>query len=322
MRVVIRLSLVTGLLLPGMAVAQTDLPAALDQIAAAELSRQKIPGIAAAVVKNDQVVWATGLGVAGLESKTAVTPDTLFRLGSTRVFLAAAAYELSAQGLLRLDAPAGDYLFGLDAKQAHLSARKLLSPPSEASEEAVAARLIESIRARPTPAVLQEMIFTPLGMEHTTFAPALAMTYPLAIGHTAEGKVSRVMEAGALPGCTLFTSANDLARFLIAFLNDGKVGDQLGDKLDKREALPPRVIAALSGDTGYGLEADASRGVRLIRQTSTASGFATAILMAPEFHTGVVVLANRDGASAITVAQKLLERSLPVRFPQSLAIVR
>jgi hypothetical protein len=45
--------------------------------------------------------------------------------------------------------------------------------------------------------------------------------------------------------------------------------------------------------------------------------------MAPEFHTGgVVVLANRDGASAITIAQKLLERSLPVRFPKSLAILQ
>ena len=74
--------------------------------------------------------------------------------------------------------------------------------------------------------------------------------------------------------------------------------------------------------SGYGLDADASRGVRLIRQTSTAPGYAAAILMAPEFHTGVVVLTNRDGSSAITIAQKLLERSLPVRFPQSLAIVK
>jgi len=35
----------------------------------------------------------------------------------------------------------------------------------------------------------------------------------------------------------------------------------------------------------------------------------------------VVVLANRDGASALTIAQKLLERSLPVRFPQTLAVL-
>ena len=70
MRALILLCLVAGLLLPDMAAAQADLPAALDQIASSELSRQKIPGVAAVVVKNDQVVWTTGLGVASLESKT------------------------------------------------------------------------------------------------------------------------------------------------------------------------------------------------------------------------------------------------------------
>jgi len=301
-------------LLAGVAWAQADLPAALDQIAISEVSRQKIPGVAAVVVKDNQVVWTAGLGVTSVESKTPVTPDTLFRLGSARVFLAAAAYELSAQGRLRLDAPAGDYLFGLDENQARLSTQKLLSPPSEPGEEAVAARLLQTIRARPTSALLEDMIFTPLGMKHTTFAPDLAMTYPLAVGHTADGQISRPAEGGLLPGSTMFSSTHDLARFLIVFLNGGKLGDE--------EVIPSPAIAALSSDSGYGLDADASRGVRLIRQTSTAPGFASAILMAPEFHTGVVVLANRDGASAITIAHKLLERSLPVRFPQSLAIVR
>jgi len=307
MRVLFLISFVTG-----MAMAQADLPAALDQIASSELSRQKIPGISAAVVKDDQAVWMTGLGVTSLESKTPVTPDTLFRMGSARVFLASALYELSAQGRLQLNTPSGDYLFGLDEKQARLSAEKLLSPPSESGEEAVAARLIENIRAKPASAVLEELIFAPLGMRQTTFAPGVAITYPLALGHTADGKISRPMESGGL-----FTSASDVARYLAAFVNDGKVGGIL----DQRQVLPVPMIAALSSDSGYGLDADASRGVRLIRQTSAASGYTAAILMAPEFHTGVVVLANRDGASAITIAQKLLERSLPVRFPQSLAIV-
>jgi len=307
MRALFLLSLATGI-----AVAQTDLPAALDQIASSELSKQKIPGIAVAVVKDDRVVYAAGLGVASLESKLPVTPDTLFRLASARVFLAAAVSELSTQGRLNLGTPAGDYLFGLDDKQARLSAQKLLSPPSEAAEEVVAEHLVGNIRGRPASAVLEEMIFTPLGMTHTTFAPNLAMTYPLAMGHTMDGNVAR-----PIVGSGLFTSASDVGHFLTVFLNDGKVGDLL----DEREVLPPTVIAALSSDSGFGLDSEASRGVRLIRQTSTAPGFAGAILMAPEFHTGVVVLANRDGASAITIAQKLLERSLPVRFPQSLAVV-
>jgi CubicO group peptidase (beta-lactamase class C family) len=306
MRAAILLSVVS--VAAGLAVAQTDLSAALDQIASSELTRQKIPGFSAAVVKYDQIAWATGQGVASMEAKTPVTPDTLFRLGSARVFLAAAASELSEQGRLRLETPVGDYLFGLDEKEARLAARNLLSPPSEMAEEAVASRLIETIRAKPAPAQLEEMFFKPLGMAHTTFAPALAMTYPLAVGHTADRKISRPME-----GNTLFSSASDLAQFLMAYLNEGKLGD--------RQVLSPAVITALSTDTGYGLDSDAARGIRLIRQTSAASGYTGAILMAPDFHTGVVVLANRDGASAITIAQKLLERALPVRFPQSVAVV-
>ena len=312
MRALLLLTLGSGFV-TGIASAQSGLPAALDQIAASELSRQHIPGVAAAVVKNDQVIWATGVGVASLETKTPVTADTLFRLGSARVFLAAVLSELSAQGRVRLETPAGDYLFGLDAGQARLSAERLLSPPSESAEEAVAARLIGNIRAQPAPAVLDEMIFSPLGMTHTTFAPSLAITYPLAMGHAADGKVSRPMESGGL-----FTSASDMARFLAVFLNAGKTGDIL----DQKQAIPASMIAAVSSDSGYGLDADAERGVRLLRQTSAGSGYTAAILMAPEFHTGVVVLANRDGASAITIAQKLLERSLPVRFPQSVAVVR
>ena len=152
MRALILLSLVTGLLLTGVATsiasAQADLSGALDQIAGSELARQKIPGVAAVVVKDGHIVWTAGLGVASLESKIPVTSDTLFRLGSARLFLAAAISELSSQGRLKLGTSAGDYLFGLDDKQARLSIQKLLSPPSEAGEEAVAARLIENIRAR------------------------------------------------------------------------------------------------------------------------------------------------------------------------------
>src|SRR5436190_20556836 len=110
MRVAILLYLVSAA--AGLAVAQTDLSAALDQIASSELTRQKIPGFSAVVGKNDQIVWSTGLGVASMEAKTPVTPDTLFRVGSARVSLAAAAFELSGQGRLRPETPAGDYPVG------------------------------------------------------------------------------------------------------------------------------------------------------------------------------------------------------------------
>ena len=105
----------------------------------------------------------------------------------------------------------------------------------------MAARLIENVRAHTVSAVLQEMIFAPLGMEHTTFAPALAMTYPLALGHRADGKIARPMESGPL-----FTSAQDLGRFVIAFLDNASDNALDSSKAGDEQVLPLAVIAALS----------------------------------------------------------------------------
>ena len=72
MRVAILLSVVS--VAPGLAVGQTDLTAALDQIASSEITRQKIPGFAAVVVKNDQIVWATGQGSPASTGRLVVAP--------------------------------------------------------------------------------------------------------------------------------------------------------------------------------------------------------------------------------------------------------
>src|SRR5260370_12973400 len=101
MRAVILLSLAS--LGANLAVAQADLPSGLDQIAASEISRQKIPGVSAVVVKDDQEIWSTGLGVTSLVSRTPVTPDTLFRLGSGRVFQPAARGHVSPYTRFTLD---------------------------------------------------------------------------------------------------------------------------------------------------------------------------------------------------------------------------
>ena len=57
------------------------------------------------------------------------------------------------------------------------------------------------------------------------------MTWPLAIGHGPEGRgkpqVIRPLadNAAGRPAGQLFTSANDYARFCIAFMDDGKLDD-------------------------------------------------------------------------------------------------
>jgi len=69
------------------------------------------PGCSAAVAQQGQVVWRGAQGLADLESKTAITPDAVFDIGSvSKQFTAAAVLLLQDAGRLRLQDPLADYL--------------------------------------------------------------------------------------------------------------------------------------------------------------------------------------------------------------------
>jgi len=173
----------------------------------------------------------------------------------------------------------------------------------------LAGRLIEVVNGKPFADSMEELLFKPLDMKSTTFRPTMAMTYPLAVGHTAAGAVSRPAadHAGYWPAGSMFTSGNDFAKFVIAFMN----GD-VPAVLAKPNVEVPGIRAGVQ--YGYGLEIDTSRGVRIIQHGGSRAGYRTQMMMAPEFKTGVVVLCNKDGAQPGPIAQKALELLLPVRF--------
>jgi CubicO group peptidase (beta-lactamase class C family) len=73
---------------------------------------QKITGLAMAIVKDDAVLYSQGFGVTSMEEGgVPVTPDTLFRIGSTsKPMTGTLVMRLVEQGLLDLDAPIKTYL--------------------------------------------------------------------------------------------------------------------------------------------------------------------------------------------------------------------
>lgn len=72
----------------------------------AEMARQKIPGMAVAVVHKGRPVLAEGYGLANVEHGVAVTPDTIFQSGSVgKQFTAAAVMLLVEDGKIALDDP-------------------------------------------------------------------------------------------------------------------------------------------------------------------------------------------------------------------------
>jgi CubicO group peptidase (beta-lactamase class C family) len=76
-----------------------------------------IPGMAIAVVKDDEVILAQGFGVADIEKETPVTPETIFAIGSsTKAFTATIVGMLVDEGKMDWDDAITDYLpyFTLD----------------------------------------------------------------------------------------------------------------------------------------------------------------------------------------------------------------
>ncbi len=75
------------------------------------LNRWPSVGFAFGVVRDGSPEFSSAHGLADIETRTPITEDTVFRIGSiTKTFTAIAAMQLAEQGLVDLDAPVNDYL--------------------------------------------------------------------------------------------------------------------------------------------------------------------------------------------------------------------
>ena len=76
----------------------------IDTFVRAEMARQKVPGVAIAVVKKGTVLAAKGYGLANVEHQVPVGPETIFQSGSLgKQFTAAAVMLLVEQRKIGLD---------------------------------------------------------------------------------------------------------------------------------------------------------------------------------------------------------------------------
>lgn len=328
----------------------------LEKVALEELRALNVPGAAVAIVSGERLVFARGFGTANIETGAPVTPDMLFRLGSTtKMFTAAALVMLAEEGRIRLGELIGTAVRGLDPGLASLTAHQLLSHTSGMLDEApmygsqdesalarevrswkedrlftrpgdiysysnpaywLAGYIVEELSGKPYADAMNDRLFAPLGMARTTFRPTVAMTYPLAQGHDARaGQQPFIVRphannAASWPAGSIFSSVLDLSRFVIAFMNGGRI--------DGRQVLPPAVITRLStpyvaipGEAdsryGYGLIVRNYRGVRMLQHGGSRTGYGSLIWMAPDERCAVIVLANRSGAGMSRTAEKAME---------------
>lgn len=188
-----------------------------------EMRRSDTPGAALGIVVGDELVLAKGLGLSNVETGQPVTPDMLFRLGSTtKMFTAALVVSLAEDGRLHLDEPIAKHLPGIDSAIGTRTPHQLLTHTAGLTDESImsglhddsalaagiramdsswlfaepgeiysyanpgywiAGLLAETLADQPYADALHARIFQPAGMQRSTLRPTLAMTWPLALGH-------------------------------------------------------------------------------------------------------------------------------------------
>jgi len=109
------------------------LTAKLDQLIGVEQRDKRYPSLAAAVMRDGELIWEKAVGAADVEAKVEATPETQYRVGSiTKTFTAAAIMQLRDAGKLDLEDVLDKHVEG--AKHAP-TIRRLLSHTSGLQRE-------------------------------------------------------------------------------------------------------------------------------------------------------------------------------------------
>ncbi len=108
--------------------AQNSLSSKVDEYLKAEMQNQRIPGLAVAIIKDGQIVYAKGHGMANVEHQAPVKPETIFQSGSVgKQFTAAAVMLLVEDGKIGLDDRIAKYFTESPEQWKNITVRHLLT---------------------------------------------------------------------------------------------------------------------------------------------------------------------------------------------------
>jgi CubicO group peptidase (beta-lactamase class C family) len=165
--------------------------------------------------------------------------------------------------------------------------------------------------------LVADEVLKPLGMTRSTFRPTMAMTWPVALDHRVTDSVRVIRpspnDASTWPSGSLYSSARELSRFAIAFLNGGRVG--------AAQVIPPEAITMLSTKQGgmpgeecgytYGLSTCNRGTTKVLSHYGFRVGSGAVFTMVPEHRLAVIILSNRNGGIFFNTERAILDQLLP-----------
>ena len=111
--------------------AQQRIESKIDRLVRAEMRKEKIPGVSLAIIRNGRVDILKSYGLANVEHKVPVKPETVFQSGSIgKQFTAAAVMILVEEGKLSLDDKIIKFFPDVPATWSNITVRHLLTQTS------------------------------------------------------------------------------------------------------------------------------------------------------------------------------------------------
>ncbi len=189
---------------------------------------------------------------------------------------------------------------------------------------ALAGYIVERVSGEPFEQYVENHIFEPLGMDHSTFVQPLpaALAADMAGGYNyLEGSY---LEGGfefvrGTPAGALSSTAIDMARFMIAHLQGGRYGDARILEEETVERMHSRLFAAHPEVSGmaHGFMESTINGERVITHGGDTFLFHSALYLLPEHDVGLFVSFNATGGASIPtpVMQSFMDRYFPAPLP-------
>ncbi|HEV3118048.1 MAG TPA: serine hydrolase [Gemmataceae bacterium] len=186
---------------------------------------------------------------------------------------------------------------------------------------AVVGYVLERLKGEPFPTYLKHAVLEPLGLQKSRFEPTPSVTKDLsrAIMWTYHGRVfdAPTFSLGMAPAGSMYSTVNDLGRFLSVLFADGKSGAGRVVKPETLEQMwtPQFAKKAEKGGFGIGFHLSDLEGCKCVGHGGAIYGFATTLEALPGEKLGVVVIAAKDCANAVTahVAHEALKQLLAIR---------
>ncbi|GGG53938.1 serine hydrolase [Paenibacillus radicis (ex Gao et al. 2016)] len=181
--------------------------------------------------------------------------------------------------------------------------------------------IVQNVSGKPFDQVVQQRIFMPLGMKNSHLILTPDIQKRLATPYDSDGEPlpQYATYPNNSPDGGMMTTGTDMARFMIAELNGGKLGDASilnAQSLQQMQQLSVSIHPDIPG-VGFGFESsypDLNNGQFVIDKGGAATGFQSHMWLLPDRQTGLFLALNST-RNARTIQRELFKAFMDHYFP-------